>query len=118
MLICSNEGYRVRQGHYEANRRKKLKKLKERKVGTCQSTSASRRVDLQLALSSSMPAYGQNKLGEQTSDSATDRRDRRCQSGSLKVTERFDEKALPKRREEEYSAHRRPLRRTQLTPPS
>uniref|UniRef100_M1D881 Uncharacterized protein n=1 Tax=Solanum tuberosum TaxID=4113 RepID=M1D881_SOLTU len=93
MLICGIRGKRVRQGHNKANRsEKKLKKLKESKVGTFQSHSATRRVDLQLAQSSSMRAHGQVQLGEQTSGSVTRRRDRRCRSRSPNVTEQVSEK--------------------------
>ncbi|WMV32493.1 hypothetical protein MTR67_025878 [Solanum verrucosum] len=57
---------------------KKQKKLKESKVGPCQSHSVSHRADLQLTQCSSMQAHGQDQLSEQMRSSATRRADRQC----------------------------------------
>ncbi|WMV37894.1 hypothetical protein MTR67_031279 [Solanum verrucosum] len=77
-LSGNNKGERTRQGHYEVNKRvKKLKKLKESKAATCQSHSASRRVDVELSQSYNMPTHGYDPLIEQTSSSAMHQRDRR-----------------------------------------
>uniref|UniRef100_M1DWA5 Uncharacterized protein n=1 Tax=Solanum tuberosum TaxID=4113 RepID=M1DWA5_SOLTU len=77
---------------------KELKKLKKSKVGTRQSHSVTRQVDLQLAQSSSRPDHGQNQLGDQINISAICRSVRGSQFSSPNVTGRGSAKPCQERK--------------------
>uniref|UniRef100_M1DN76 Uncharacterized protein n=1 Tax=Solanum tuberosum TaxID=4113 RepID=M1DN76_SOLTU len=86
---------------------KKLEKLKKREDGAHKSHSATRRVSLQLAQSSSELADFPKQLGEKKDDLETRRLDRLSRSSSSKLPEQFDAGVRSKGEKKHNSAIRR-----------